>query len=272
MKQYNIVSFGSGMQSTVMYRMGCLELIKPKPDFAIFADTGWERDGTYENLKICQEFGEKHGVPIHVVKRGNIRKETLDTSQASGSMPFFVKKEDGKAGMLNRQCTDLYKLKPIRDFVKEKIKPNRKNPVVMWIGISTDEALRMKKSNVQYQILRYPLAMELRMSRQDCINWLKDNNFHVPVRSACIGCPFHDEREWNNLTESEFKDACDFDETVRKQGISHPKLGNGYLKNRIYLDRSLIPLKERPFNTNTELQLDLFETKDTDCDEGGCFL
>ena len=55
----------------------------------------------------------------------------------------------------------------------------------MWLGISLDEIERMKKSamyNVKYF---YPLIYH-QMSRKDCIDFFKDNNFPVPIKSGCV--------------------------------------------------------------------------------------
>ena len=284
MKQYNVISFGAGMQSTAMFRMACLGLIEPKPDFAVFADTGWERDGTYENLKACQDFGEAHGIPIHVVSRGDIRMSMEEQNFAN--LPFFmntqriIERDDGaeiiypkKATptMLRRQCTNQYKLLPMRRFLREKTGCNFKNPLIQWIGISIDEALRQKQPREKYLEARYPL-IQMRMSRKDCEKWLKDNEFVVPVRSSCVGCPYHSEVEWNDLTPDEFEQACLFDEKMRDIGMTHKDKNKRYIDDKVYLHRSLRPLRERPFDKSNPLQLDLFETKDTTCDEGGCFL
>ena len=50
----------------------------PRPDAFIFADTGWEREGTYENLERLKPIAEGAGIPFHVVSAGNIREEQLD--------------------------------------------------------------------------------------------------------------------------------------------------------------------------------------------------
>ena len=88
----------------------------------------------------------------------------------------------------------------------------------MWIGISTEEnAKRCKPSREGWVTNRYPLR-ELGMTRSECERWLWDHYQVVAPKSACIGCPFHDDRYWLDLQQrspEEFEDACRFDETIR---------------------------------------------------------
>lgn len=51
------------------------------------------------------------------------------------------------------------------------------HPVVeQWIGISRDEIMRVKPSRETWQVNRWPL-IEMRMSRQDCLAWLRRHDF-----------------------------------------------------------------------------------------------
>lgn len=71
-----------------------------------------------------------------------------------------------------------------------------KHPVVaQWIGISLDEAIRMKPSGEAWQINRWPL-IEKRMTRQDCLTWLRHHECPIQPKSSCIGCPFHSDAMW----------------------------------------------------------------------------
>jgi len=101
--------------------------------------------------------------------------------------------------------------------------------VVQWIGISTDEASRMKESHVDYVKNIWPL-IDANISRQDCLNWMKEKGFPKPPRSACVFCPYHSDHEWLRLqTEEpeEFKRAIRFEKeyqrlkvlTVSKKGF-----------------------------------------------------
>ena len=70
-----ILSLGAGVQSTTLLLMAHYGDIAPF-DHVIFADTGWEREATYENLRrLVLECGDD--VPIHVESAGNLRADSL---------------------------------------------------------------------------------------------------------------------------------------------------------------------------------------------------
>ena len=178
--------------------------------------------------------------------------------------------ETNDSTIINRQCTLEYKLKPIFKKSVELTGCSAKNPIKIWIGISVDEVQRMKPSQQKRFINRYPL-IEKRLGRDSCLEWIKQNGFPVPPRSSCVICPYHNETEWKSLTPEEFEQACQFDEKIREQGLTHPTSDLSDTKGRVYLHRSLKPLRDRPFDTSNPNQLELFDPKDEEC-EGGCFL
>ena len=307
----HFISFGAGMQSSVLLGKACHGEITPKPEAAIFADTGWEREQTYENVEFWKGYAAEFGIPVIVVENGNIREDALNPEKRSPSLPFFIntqrwisvaeqrkklelvdkvsdeelaafdkRVEKGEIKpylsakntvMLRRQCTNEYKLMPIRKWLRANTDCNFKNPVAQWIGISLDEVQRMKPAREKYMKFRYPL-IEQRLYRHDCEKYLKDNDLPVPVRSSCVGCPFHSKREWRNLNDAEFTDVVEFEKGVTEIGMTHPDKRGSYYSNRVFLHRSLVPISERPFDEPATGQQELFDTKDSACDEGGCFL
>ena len=235
-----VISLGAGVQSTTMYLMSCAGDL-PRADLAIFADTGWEPKQVYEHLDRLKALNE---IPIEVVSVGNIRDDALGDGRFA-SMPLFVKDDDGKVGMLRRQCTREYKVTPIQKKCRE-LGASAKNPFEVWIGISVDEIQRMKDSFVKYTQHVWPL-IDQRLDRQQCKNWL-DNHWPHPVgKSACIGCPFRDNAGWRALTPEEMQDAIQFDEAVRRS----PKI-----KQDVFLHRSGIPLQDVDFTEDG--QIDMF--------------
>ena len=75
--QLRILSLGAGVQSSTILLMACRGEF-PKPDVAIFADTGWETNATYMHLEWLKVEAGKHGIPVIVVGLGNIRDLTVD--------------------------------------------------------------------------------------------------------------------------------------------------------------------------------------------------
>lgn len=234
------LSLGAGVQSTVMALLAEHGEIE-KPDFAIFADTGWEPARVYEHLAWLET---QLSFPLIRANAGNIKQDAENNINTSGgrfaSMPFFL--EGG--GMGRRQCTNEYKIQPIQKTIRsllgyekgQRIKEQHRQ----WIGISTDEIQRLKDSSVRWLVNEWPLV-ELRMSRNDCMAWF---NKHYPDRtlakSACVVCPYKDNAAWRDLTRAEFAEAVAFDEMIR----NHPKM-----EKKQYVHRDCIPLAQVDLST-----------------------
>ena len=155
-----ILSLGAGVQSSCLALMAQEGLTKHKPDYMIFADTGWEPKFVYEHVEYLKKAITI--CPIITVERGNIREDLIKAAnpepgsrEAEKSFagrvpnpPLFASRpnEGGKkrVGMLYRQCTHDYKVIPIQKKIRELlgIKPKhrvKKDMIVeQWIGISTD--------------------------------------------------------------------------------------------------------------------------------------
>ena len=210
----NIISLGAGVQSSTMALMAAKGEITPMPDCAIFADTQAEPDSVYSWLDWLEK---QLPFPVYKVTKGNLWDDELKIKKSSksgrlylkNSIPAFVLKEDGTKGLLGRKCTSDYKITPIQRKIKELagVKRATKGVVLanVLIGISTDEAHRMKPSRADYLKNSWPL-IELNMTRQDCLSWMAKNNFPQPPRSACVFCPFHSDSEWFRLKNDEPKE------------------------------------------------------------------
>ncbi len=237
-----IISLGAGVQSTTMYLMSCRGKL-PRADHAIFADTGWEPQSVYDHLDRLRALDE---IPISIVTVGNLRDDALSGGRFA-SMPLFTKDAMNKVSMLRRQCTREYKVAPLQKAIKG-MGATAKNPAEVWIGISVDEIHRMKDSFVKYTSHQWPL-IDLRMDRVQCHAYLADHWPHTVGKSACIGCPFHDDGFWRELktgSPDEFADAVEFDEAIRQM----PRL-----RDKTFLHRSALPLSSIDFSDYDQLDL-----------------
>ncbi len=238
----NIISLGAGVQSSTMALKAAHGEITPMPIFGVFADTGAEPKIVYDHLRWLET---QLPFPIHRVGKGNLRDDLLESVKSRGrvaSPPLFT--EGG--GMLWRQCTQDYKVAPINKFIG-------KQDCVMWIGISTDEAHRMKPNKRKNITNRWPL-IEHDISRAKCLEWMAKHGYPTPAKSACTFCPYHDDAAWremkNNDAES-FADAVFVDEAIR-QGI-------GKTTKDLYLHRSRKPLSSIDFrNAEDAGQMSMF--------------
>lgn len=245
-----VLSLGAGVQSTTVALLAARGRIAPI-DHAIFADTGSEPTAVYEHLRWLEPLLP---FPVHRVSAGNLKEEILTAMRGRRSRivarpPFLTK----SGGMLRRQCTSEFKIIPIQRKVRELagIVPHSRGPkdvtVEQLIGISTDEAGRMKDSRFRWIRHRFPL-IELGMSRRDCLTWLTKQGYHQPPKSACTFCPYHDDRMWRDMKLNDpasFAEAVEVDEAIRP-GIVSPKQPLG---EEWYLHRERIPLRLVDFST-----------------------
>ncbi|CAB4202290.1 hypothetical protein UFOVP1623_3 [uncultured Caudovirales phage] len=247
----NIISLGAGVQSTTMALMAAHGEITPMPDAAIFADTQSEPRAVYEHLKWLMS---PNVLPfsVHIVTKGNLGKVTLDVAEGRAkrcdSPPLWIQSQEvNSAAPISRACTGEYKIKPILKKVDELcgLKPYQRKPkqpiVNQWIGISTDEVVRAKKSDRPYIIHRWPL-IELGMNRTRCISWLKANDYPVPTKSACTFCPYKQNDQWRQLRDrspEEWAETVEFDRRLRAGGKNWPRTAGP-----VFLHRDLVPLGE----------------------------
>ncbi|MFE7124916.1 hypothetical protein [Streptomyces sp. NPDC057617] len=228
----------------------------PRLDAAIFADTGWEPRAVYEHLdRIEREIAEPAGIPVLRVSSGNIRTDALDPSKRFASMPLHILNPSGGKGMSRRQCTGQYKIRPIKEKVRELL--GRPHPqripagvfVEQWIGISVDEFHRAKDADVAYMKNRFPL-IEQDLSRADCLRLLRSRGFGSTPKSACLGCPYHGNAQWRALRDSspdEWRDVVEFDAAIRTGNARATAEGKPLL-GQAYLHRSRRPLDEAPID------------------------
>jgi|DEB0MinimDraft_12_1074336.scaffolds.fasta_scaffold61871_2 hypothetical protein len=261
-KTLTVISLGVGVQSSTMLLMAAKGEL-PNVDCAIFADTGYEPKSVYNYLSLLKKIVK---FPIYQVSKGNIKDDIINSIKNNTKFPtapFFTQNAiTGKKGMLRRQCTFDYKISVIRKKLRElcNVGYRKRFPkdkyIEQWIGISTDEIQRMKPARDPYILNRHPL-IEMNMSRQDCINWMKKNEFPLPEKSACIMCPYHNDAYWHFMkTErpSEFADAVQFDKNIRT--------GAKNIKDNLFLHRSCKNLDEIEFNKKeNDKQLDMFNNE-----------
>lgn len=276
-----ILSLGAGVQSTTLALMACDGTL-PGLDVAIFADTGWEPPAVYQQVDRLEAELDRAGISLHRVSNGDLRSDTINPGHRFASIPYYVRNPDGTDGMGRRQCTYEYKLKPIMRKCRELLgaaPPNyrtvpRGRVAEQWIGFSTDEMHRVNdRTENLYTVRRFPL-LELNMSRKACARWLEAAGWGHTAKSACIGCPFHGNRQWRDIRDNhpeQWADAVEFDQAIRKGGARGLPLNGA-----AFLHRSRVPLEQAPIDrvTRVELldaQLDLFEDGDPDgCSPHSC--
>jgi hypothetical protein len=235
-----VLSLGAGVQSTTLALMAAHGEIGPMPDCAIFADTQDEGRATYDHLRwLC-------GVlpfPVHQPTRGKL-SEALLAGDDEARIPAFVE----GSGLAKRQCTRNFKIRPIRREVRRVLGVGPRSyiaprTVEQWIGISIDEADRMKPAGVAFMVNRWPL-IELRMSRSACAQWLWDRYKRVAPKSSCVDCAFQSDEQWLDRqinAPPDFAEACAIDVALRSDA------NVARFRGRLFLHRSCRPLGEIDF-------------------------
>lgn len=221
----DIISLGAGVQSSTMALMAKHGKITPMPKHAVFADTQAEPDSVYEWLAWLEK---QLPFPVHRVTAGSLTDTALRLRVSSTGnkyvktmLPINVLKPDGKIGQLTRACTIDYKVNPLIKAMRRlggARQRQKHTSVINWIGISSDEISRMKTSPKVWYIHRYPL-IDMGMTRKDCINWMRDNGYPEPPRSACVYCPYHSNAEWSRLKRlqpNDFAKAVEFEKQFQQ--------------------------------------------------------
>lgn len=260
-----ILSLGAGVQSTTLALMAAHGEIGPMPEAAIFADTGDEPQAVYRHLEWLESVLP---FPVHRTRRAggslseHLIRAVTNKETRTAAPPLFTKNPDG---MLPRQCSSEFKVRPItakvRELLGDRYRRGRPGQVTQWIGISLDEAIRMKPSRLRYIVNRWPL-IELRMSRRDCLKWLSDRDYPVPPKSACVFCPYHGREQWRTLRDRQPEDwqrAVALDTAIRP--------GFRGMTGETFVHMQRVPLDQVDLSTPEERgQLNLFLN---DC-EGVC--
>lgn len=243
-----IISLGWGSQSFALAAMSALGTL-PEVDLAIHADTRFERKATYDFAEMWTPWLEERGVRVVTVKPEGFESPVVDEWGGVYIPAYTYDIEDNINGILRRQCTHRWKIRPIKRWIREHVEVDR---VELWLGITLDEMKRMKPSGVQYIKHRWPFMEREHwngklLRRHDAIEWLKKKigENAVPPRSACYFCPFHSKAEWRRIKDAgdgDWEKALEFDNHIRKARPPYD----------LFLTSERIPLKDLDLNNEID--------------------
>jgi hypothetical protein len=267
MKTYHILNLGAGVQSTALYLMFMRGEIQDDDgnaiqlDGAIFGDTQDESEETYKHLEWMKSLG---GPPILCRTKGKLSHDLefgANGSNRCASIPAYVKKADyidgDKASIVLRQCTNDYKIEVVTKAIKQEFLGMSKGQrvpkdvhVVQYFGLSADEMRRVLRVmreflKIKWATCKFPLV-EKSMHRQLCRDYMKDKVPHRVPRSACVYCPFHNNKEWARIQRDE---PVSFAEAVRVDAMLRDGKSrcSQKLDGTLYLHKSMKPLNEIDF-------------------------
>jgi hypothetical protein len=260
-----ILNLGAGVQSTTLFLMAH-EGVIPFVDHAIFADTQDEPQAVYEHLAWLRTVP----VPVPIIHTGTVGRigddliaEKRPSHGGTGtaphhkhhkhrraSIPAFTL-EGLKRGALPRQCTKEYKIGVVERIIRRVIfglKPRQRLPtdanIEQLFGISWDERnrsirIRCRLEKTKHSRAVFPL-IDMRMTRQDCQDWLKSRVPHETPRSACVFCPFKSPEEWERTRQTlvDWARAVEVDAGLRTEGAA----ANRGMTAELFVHRQCVPL------------------------------
>ena len=240
-------SYGGGVQSVaiaVLVAEGRL----PMPDHIVIADTGRE-------TRLTREYMHDHVEPmlgrtIDIIPHEAARVDLYDP-KGRLLIPAWTDNPEGK-GRLPTYCSAEWKRDVIARWMRQK-GYGPKNPVAVWLGISTDEVHRAKQPRQQFVTNHFPLMFDVPLGRAECLLLAEKHGLPRPPRSACWMCPHRSDESWRALPADEMQAAIEFEREVRAKDA------------HFYLHRSLAPLESVDM---TDERMGLFD----ECDEGYCFV
>jgi hypothetical protein len=226
-------SYGGGVQSVRLLTL-ILEGKLPAPARIVMADTGRERQAVWDYTKelvipALRSIGRRLEIVPHDYAAVDLVAHNGDLV-----LPVYFS-ENGQAGKLPTFCSDEWKQRPVRRYLREQ-GHGPGNPITMWFGMSLDEVGRMRKADVKWIDNYYPLCQDpaVRQRRHECAIGIRRFGWPVPPSSACWMCPNRDDPTWKEMRDHE---PDDFGLAVRLERIL---TGAGW--GDIYFHRSLKPL------------------------------
>ncbi|KKL28189.1 hypothetical protein LCGC14_2377610, partial [marine sediment metagenome] len=220
----HVISLGAGVQSSAMALMFAAGELEPLPDVCIFADVGAEPQYVYDYLDYLDGLGLPFPIKRVMWKAGLLEniKDSIKGARFAGA-PFYTESDGLREGQLRRQCTREFKVQPITQELRRMVglkyrqRAPKKILVTQYIGISYDEVIRMRPSRSPWIKHEWPLV-DLKMHRQDCLDWMAERGHPKPARSACTYCPYHSDCEWYDLKVNhpdDFESAAEIDRLIR---------------------------------------------------------
>lgn len=262
-----VLSSGGGTQSNCMIVLAYEGLI-PKPDVIVMANTEREASNVFTYQKeYIQPLCDEMGIEYHIIKKSDWTSHDITFGESETVLPpFFTEYEgrntDGSIGKQPGFCSDKWKREPIQRFLNDKYGEQEltKRGVDFWIGMSFDEARRVKYPDGKWQ-KRYPL-FEAQILREQAIQIVKDFGLPEPPRSACWMCPNRHDDEWQWMKDNvpeDLRAASDFERELQTE---FPWL---------WLHPTGKPIATVDFklHSRSSKQQDMFEKY---CDTGMCFV
>jgi hypothetical protein len=232
-------SCGGGTQSGAMATLISLGKL-PRPDFAFMTDTGRERSSTWPFVDgFIRPALAKVDLELTVIQASDFARLDIywnDTVLLPGYTNI-----SGDVGKLSPFCSGKWK----RDVAERWMRSVGIKTARSWLGISRDEARRIRAQHRPWLELWYPLIFEVPMRREECVQLIRGQGWtgHIP-HSACFMCPNLSDAEWIDMKMNwpvDFAAACELEAETR---LKDP---------HFFLHPACIPLADVDFMAQTTM-------------------
>ena len=245
---YIVFSSGGGTQSAAIKAL-IISGYLPRPDKIIMSNTGRERSATWRYLEeVTRPALADVGLDVEVVEKETYATVDLYSIKSRDLLIPAFTRQSGKLGKLDTYCSNEWK----RRVIMRRLTDLNMRPCDNWLGISTNEAHRMKESDKKWMRHVYPLV-ELGLNRGDSFQIVKEMGWPPAPKSTCWMCPNMSNDTWRAIRDEDpgdLKKAVEFDEEIRREDP------------HVYVHMSGLPLRDADFDTQGEL----FDG----CDSGYC--
>lgn len=206
---FYMVAYGVGVDSTAMLIQ--MKRLSIMPKFILFADTGAEKQKTYEYLPVIQDWLKSVKFPpVTIVKYvpKKVPYRTIEENMVQNATlpaPVFGR---------NHNCSMKWKFAPQQKWTMQNeeclawIRAGKR--ITKLIGFEYGEERRVTKAkkahagDEKHYKYWYPLAETWSWTRERCMEEIDKEGLPVPVKSSCYFCPAIKEHEIrNDLTPDE---------------------------------------------------------------------
>jgi hypothetical protein len=230
----------------------------PKPDFAAIADTGYEKEATWEYMEQWLKPGlAEVGVDLVRVGKEFVAPWASGVFATNGDLliPAFTV----QGGKLPNFCTRAWKTDVV-DAWLSRVHGVTKSQRRKWIGFSYDEPKRVSRmmAGNDYKEGRvfFPLIDAFPCNREKAKRIVREHGWPEPPRSNCWMCPNQTDEEWRLLSPSERQKAIEFEAEIRQRDPD------------FFLHKNLVPIGDVDFTGHPETPGMEHKT----CASGECFV
>lgn len=205
-----VLSYGGGVQTVAMVALVLQEKL-PRPDMIVIADTGREKQSTWDYLdEIVQPSLQAEEMSVEIAPHS---LATVDLYAHNGDLLLPVYSLTGK---LPTFCSNEWKQRVIMRYLRQQEVTNCK----AWIGFTVDERDRYEraKNDTGWYQRTFPLY-QMGLTRADCLLVIKEYGWPIPPSSACWMCPNMDDSEWLEMKLSypdDFQKAIELQDEIQE--------------------------------------------------------